>query len=180
MVRLCGVGLALLATSACGASPPEATQPVTISEPQTSHAAQEPDVGVDEPEPRDDAPPAPSEGSEPQASAPPQEEAAPSDKPKETRTSEVIRGVVQQNRDSVRACFDALSRDEKGNGGVLTLSFTITPRGSVKSATLNRERSTIAQPKLVSCAIDAVKRMKFPPSSRGFESSVNYPFDFKN
>jgi hypothetical protein len=33
-------------------------------------------------------------------------------------------------------------------------------------------------PELDTCAVEAVKTFKFPPSSRGLESKVNYPFNF--
>jgi hypothetical protein len=79
----------------------------------------------------------------------------------------------------VRRCYDDLSTEEKGAGGMLTIAFKLGSKGDVQSATLNEERSTLKQPKLVSCAVAAIKAMKFPPSSRGFESSVNYPFNFK-
>ena len=49
----------------------------------------------------------------------------------------------------------------------------------MKNAELNLERSDIKAPAVVNCAIDAIKRIKFPPSSRGMDTTVNYPFDFK-
>jgi outer membrane biosynthesis protein TonB len=97
----------------------------------------------------------------------------------ETRTIDVIRDVVNKNRDKVRQCFDALSREEKGSGGMLTIAFKIGPNGNVQDASLNAARSTLAQPRLVRCATRAFKSIEFPPSSRGFESTGNYPFKFK-
>jgi hypothetical protein len=98
---------------------------------------------------------------------------------KETRTPAVIRAVVNRDRGKIRRCFDALSSQEKGNGGMLTIAFKLTPKGDVQSANLNAERSTLKQPKLVTCAVAAFKTLKFPASSRGFESNGNYPFNFK-
>lgn len=98
----------------------------------------------------------------------------------ETRTMEVIRGVVSQHRQKVRACFDALPKADQGSGGTLTVAFKIGPQGNVQEASLNNERSTLKQPDLVKCALDVVKKIEFPKSSRGFESNVNYPFDFKS
>lgn len=98
---------------------------------------------------------------------------------KETRTTEVIANIVTKNRKSVRACFDSLSKAEKGSGGTLTITFDLDPKGKVQSAKLHEARSTLKLPKLTNCAIGAIRKMRFPPSSRGFESTVNYPFDFK-
>lgn len=97
----------------------------------------------------------------------------------ETRTSAVIQKVVLDNRQRVRDCYELERRNDPALEGTLTIQFEIDPSGRVSKASLNAPRSTLRQPSLVNCAIAAVQRMKFPPSSRGFESTVNYPFDFR-
>ncbi len=62
----------------------------------------------------------------------------------------------------------------------MTLHFVLDPEGKVKSAKLNIERSDIKAPLAVDCAIKELKKLKFPPSSRGMRSEVNYPFNFKS
>lgn len=114
----------------------------------------------------------------------PDEPAAPPSQPagnpvEETRTTAVIHKVVLSHRHSVRDCYEIERRKEPTLRGTLTIQFEINPSGRVTRAELNTKRSTLRQPALVSCAIAAVQRMNFPPSSRGFESTVNYPFDFK-
>jgi hypothetical protein len=98
---------------------------------------------------------------------------------KETRTGEAIRNVVLQHRQSVRSCYEQLQKRMPDLKGTLTLHFKLDPRGVVSFAEVNRARSTLKNPELTSCAVDALKQIRFPPSSRGFESDVNYPFDFR-
>jgi TonB family protein len=79
----------------------------------------------------------------------------------------------------VRACYEAERAKDPSVMGTLTLRFTIDPKGAVTQANVVSERSTLKQPSLHQCALDALRTISFPPSSRGFESQVNYPFDFK-
>jgi hypothetical protein len=97
----------------------------------------------------------------------------------ETRTTEVIQKVVLDNRQNIRDCYEVARLKDPTLRGTLTLEFTLTPEGGVKTAALNKKRSTLVLPSLVSCAVNALQQVHFPPSSRGFESTVNYPFDFR-
>jgi hypothetical protein len=96
----------------------------------------------------------------------------------ETRTTEVIQQLVMQHRDRVRACYDAALKDHPGIKGNLTIHFTIDPKGAVSEASLNSERSDINVPALTDCATAIIRELQFPKSSRGFESTINYPFNF--
>jgi hypothetical protein len=96
----------------------------------------------------------------------------------ETRTQEVIRQTFQRNRPQARACFDEALKKHPGLKGNLTVTFTIDPKGAVKEASINTDRSDLAVPELNTCIIDVVRKIEFPPSSRGFESKGNYPYNF--
>jgi TonB family protein len=85
---------------------------------------------------------------------------------------------VAENRDKVRACYDAALATNPGIKGDLVISFVIDPEGNVKTAESNWSESDLHVPELDTCAVEAVKTFKFPPSSRGLESKVNYPFNF--
>ena len=98
---------------------------------------------------------------------------------REKRTTEVIAAVVTRNRASVRRCYEQELAHRPGLRGMLTMRFTLDSKGKVTAATINPERSTIRLPSLTDCAAKALRDMAFPPSSRGFESTVNYPFNFK-
>jgi hypothetical protein len=147
------------------AAPPAATEPLpeTDSAPSSAPAA-DTAAASSEPEPL-----GPGEGQK----APPDKNAV------ETRTSEVIAQIVRDNRKPFRDCYEKGTKELPDLQGTLTLHFVLDPEGKVKKAELNQERSTIKAPQVVDCAISVLKGLKFPASSRGMESVINYPFDFK-
>jgi hypothetical protein len=95
----------------------------------------------------------------------------------ETRTMEVIAQVVKENRKPVRECFDKAKKDLPDLKGDMVIHFVVDPEGKVKKADLNQERSTLKSPAVVDCAIKVIVGIKFPPSSRGMDTTVNYPFN---
>jgi hypothetical protein len=96
----------------------------------------------------------------------------------ETRTMEVIAQIVKENRKPVRECFDKAKKDLPDLKGDMVIHFVVDPDGRVKKADLNQERSTIKSPAVVDCSIKVLQGIKFPPSSRGMDTTVNYPFNF--
>jgi TonB family protein len=90
-----------------------------------------------------------------------------------------IRAIVANNRDTFRACYDKAAKAHPGIKGTFTVKFVVNPDGTVKSAEADSTKSDIHAPELDTCAIAALKTLKFPPSKRGMESAVNYPFEFK-
>jgi len=132
------------------------------------------------------ADPAPTPAPEPAESSPPPSAAAPAAaaesaapaEQEDDRTMEVIAAVVKANRQKARDCYDKALKQNSGLKGDLVIHFTLKPNGKVKEAMLNRERSTITEPSVVNCVIDVIKSLEYPKSSKGFESTVNYPFNF--
>jgi hypothetical protein len=154
---------------------------------QPSHCAESPHErqGALEREPAAEPEPAPAAAPEPAPAAAPQDDTAATPTPSEsdpgnteTRTQEVIRDTFQRNRPQARACFDEQLKKKPGLRGNLTVAFVIDPKGVVKEASINTDRSDLAIPELNTCIIDVVRKIAFPPSSRGFESKGNYPYNF--
>ncbi|HTQ07695.1 MAG TPA: AgmX/PglI C-terminal domain-containing protein [Polyangiaceae bacterium] len=96
----------------------------------------------------------------------------------ETRTIEVIQKIVKDHRQAVRDCYDKARKDIPSLQGDMMIHFVLDPDGKVKSIELNQERSTLKNPDVVNCAVSTIKGLTFPPSSRGMESVVNYPYNF--
>jgi TonB family protein len=128
---------------------------------------------------------------EPEASSPASEAAAqpasapaaggsehPPSGPRDARGKEQIQQVLADNRQKVRDCYDAALAANPGIKGDLVISFVIDPEGAVKQAEVNWSESDLHIPELDTCAVNAVRSLKFPASSRGLESKVNYPFNF--
>jgi hypothetical protein len=97
----------------------------------------------------------------------------------EKRTTAVIQETIIANRQPVRDCYDKGRKELPDLKGTMTIEIVLDPDGNVRSAKLNAEKSDIKSPAVVSCSVDALKKIKFPPSSRGMETTVNYPFDFR-
>jgi hypothetical protein len=124
--------------------------------------------------------PEPAESSAPPsaAAAPPADSASAEEGSEDARSMEVIAAVVKANRQKARDCYEKALKQTPGLKGDLVVHFTLKPNGKVKEAMLNRERSTITDPGVVNCVIDVIRSLEYPKSSKGFESSVNYPFNF--
>ncbi|HMJ12154.1 MAG TPA: AgmX/PglI C-terminal domain-containing protein [Polyangiaceae bacterium] len=97
----------------------------------------------------------------------------------EARSTTQIQKQIVENRKPFRDCYDKARKELPDLRGTLTLHFVLDPEGKVKKAELNMERSDIKSASVADCAIAVLKGMTFPPSSRGMETTVNYPFDFK-
>lgn len=96
----------------------------------------------------------------------------------DTRTTEAIAGVIKLNRDQARACYEKVQKDVPNLRGDVVIHFVLSPDGTVKTASLNEQRSTLKEPAVSNCIIDVIRDLKFPDSSRGMETAVNYPFNF--
>jgi hypothetical protein len=96
----------------------------------------------------------------------------------DTRTVEVIAAVVKTHRKEARDCYEKALKQIPGLKGDVVIHFTLRPNGKVKQAELNQERSTITEASVSSCVIGVVSAIEFPRSSKGKETSVNYPFNF--
>lgn len=95
------------------------------------------------------------------------------------RTSDSMAKIVAAHRGCVRRCYEAVEKDIPGLKGDLTITLKITPKGAVTEATLNRERSSLFAPKMVECAVGILKQLEFGAHPKGFESTLNYPFNFQ-
>jgi outer membrane biosynthesis protein TonB len=104
--------------------------------------------------------------------------APPDTKGEETRTVDVIAKIVKDNRQPVRDCYDKAQKELPSLKGDLVIFFVLDPEGKLKKIELNQEASTLKSPAVVDCAIKVIKGLKFPPSSRGMETTVNYPYNF--
>jgi hypothetical protein len=105
--------------------------------------------------------------------------AAPSDvSDGETRTMKLIQKIVLDNRAKFRACYDAVQAKHPALQGDLTLYFLLDAEGKVREAAMNEARSTLKNEEVAKCAVQEVQKLQFPPSSKGLETKVNYPFNF--
>lgn len=94
------------------------------------------------------------------------------------RRGEDIRTMVQARRDDARACYDKALKDHPGLEGDLDVKWTITPEGNVADAAIDHQKSNIHEESVGQCIIDIIKKIKFAPSQKGYETRAHYPFNF--
>jgi hypothetical protein len=171
----CVVSLTLLACGSKEPAPAQSPDQVAAAEP-----APAPEAAAAEPAP-DSEPAAAEPGWEGEDSAKkPAGEAAspaPDTKGEETRTVEVISKLVKEQRQPVRDCYDKARKDIPDLKGDMVIHFVLDPEGKIKKIELNVERSTLKSPPVADCAIKVIRGIKFPPSSRGMDTTVNYPYN---
>jgi hypothetical protein len=178
--------IASLSASACGGSPPPAAATPEAVPGSDAAASPTPSAPVAASKPAADEEGWAGENTTKSAPS----DAATSDKPTsdepasaggkgpETRTMDVIRKLVMDNRKAARKCYEDARKDLKDLQGNVVIHFVLDPDGKVKSADLNQERSTLKSPAVVNCVIGVIKGIQFPKSSRAMETSANYPFNF--
>jgi hypothetical protein len=96
-------------------------------------------------------------------------------KPGQGLSPEQIRRVVLSRMGAFQACYElALSKDPDAKGGV-TIGFSISPGGSVASASVSS--SSLGNARVEGCMLRQFNRLKFPVADKGTNSV--FPFLFK-
>jgi hypothetical protein len=89
-----------------------------------------------------------------------------------------IRAIVVAHRDEARACYEKGLATHPGIEGDLVIQWTIDPKGNVTQVSLDSARSQIAEPGVVACVGDVIRKIQFAASPGGFETKAFYPFNF--
>lgn len=175
------LSLALL-LAACGGGTQEAASPDTPSEPAPASAPSEAPAAAADSKPAEagsgwEGEAAATDGGEPGAEKVPPKAA--DSGVAETRTMDVIGKLVKDNRQPVRDCYEKARKELPSLQGDLVIHFVLDPEGKVKLIEVNQQRSTLKAAAVADCAIKTIKTISFPASSRGMETEVNYPYNFK-
>jgi TonB family protein len=91
-----------------------------------------------------------------------------------TLDKEIIRRVVRSHLNEIRFCYEQSLLRRPSLSGRVVVQFTIAPTGRVLVSAL--QSSTIAEPALSSCVVEATRRWEYPRPDRGGLVSVSYPF----
>ncbi len=94
------------------------------------------------------------------------------------RTANDIKTVVAARRDEARACYDKGLAAHPGIEGDLDVKWVIDPQGNVTDASVDTTKSQITEPSVGACIVDVIKKIKFAPSGKGYETRAHYPFNF--
>jgi TonB family protein len=87
---------------------------------------------------------------------------------------EIVRRVIRLHLNEIKYCYEQELVRVPSLSGRLVVQFTIAPAGQVIAAFL--QSSTLANARVESCAVQAVRRWPFPKPQGGGLVTVSYPF----
>jgi hypothetical protein len=95
-------------------------------------------------------------------------------------TTETVKKVVAHNQHKIQTCYEETlaGKDKPVEGRVMT-SFVVTPEGLVKKAHVLTKGTTLKDPKLHACVVEALGTFVFPKPSDRRDHPVEYPFNLK-
>jgi len=103
------------------------------------------------------------------------------DRPRSTpqqRTDEIY-ALIKAKRSSVADCYKAAKAKDPKIGTRMAVTIVINPDGTLKGdPVIATERTNIENEQVRTCAIDAVKSVKYPAHPKGMETTFTYPFGF--
>jgi TonB family protein len=89
---------------------------------------------------------------------------------------EIVRGIIRRHVNEVKYCYESELAKNAELSGRVSVQFTIDGSGQVIASAL--ESSTIGNPSVETCVIQAVRRWEFPAPPGGGIVIVSYPFNF--
>jgi TonB family protein len=87
---------------------------------------------------------------------------------------EIVRRTIRRHINEVKFCYEQELVAHRDLGGRVTVHFTIAGTGQVLAAVL--QSSTLGNPRVESCMVQAVRRWEFPRPVGGGLVMVSYPF----
>ncbi len=95
------------------------------------------------------------------------------------RRREDIQTIIMARRDEARKCYDDALKAHPGIEGDLVIKWKIDPKGNPTEVMVDESKSQILEPSVGKCVVEIIKKIKFNESAKGFETSTNYPFNFR-
>jgi TonB family protein len=89
---------------------------------------------------------------------------------------ETIRRIVRLHMNEVKYCYDQELVKKPSLAGRISVQFAISATGQILSSVL--QSSSMENPRVESCVVNAVRRWDFPKPQGGGVVIVVYPFSF--
>jgi TonB family protein len=89
---------------------------------------------------------------------------------------EIIRRIIRRHINEVKYCYEQELVRKPELGGRVAVQFTIAATGQVVASVLSQ--STMGNPRVENCVVQAVRRWEFPKPLGGGIVIVTYPFNF--
>ncbi|HEX7499800.1 MAG TPA: AgmX/PglI C-terminal domain-containing protein, partial [Polyangia bacterium] len=89
---------------------------------------------------------------------------------------EIIRRIIRMHSNEVKFCYEQELARHPALSGRISVQFVIAANGEVTSSVL--QSSTVNNPRVESCVVQAFRRWEFPKASGATNTIVSYPFNF--
>lgn len=90
-----------------------------------------------------------------------------------------IMQTMQKEKDAFRCCFDLWGKEHKGEQAKIALVIEIDPAGKLTKASFKQAETDLKDDAVEACMSDVAKKMSFPPSPSGKETTYTHRFEFK-
>jgi hypothetical protein len=90
-----------------------------------------------------------------------------------------IMQTIQKEKDAFRCCFDLWGKEHKGEQAKIALVLEIDPAGKLTKAGFKQAETDLKDDAVEACMSDVAKKMSFPPSPSGKETTYTHRFEFK-
>ena len=87
--------------------------------------------------------------------------------------------TIQKNRDAFRCCFDLWGREHAGQEAKIALTLELEPTGALKKASFKQAETDLKDAAVEACMSDVAKKLSYPPSPSGKETTYTHRFQFK-
>lgn len=89
---------------------------------------------------------------------------------------EIVRRIIRAHMNEVKFCYEQELSRKADLAGRISVQFSISPMGQVIASAM--QSTTMGNPRVESCVVNAVKRWAFPKPQGGGLVMVLYPFSF--
>ena len=89
-----------------------------------------------------------------------------------------IKGTMVDSLDIIKVCYDTELKNDPTLNGMVVVDFVISESGSVDTASINKEKTTLKSDAVGSCMISEILKISFTAPTGG-KVDVSYPFQFK-
>lgn len=87
--------------------------------------------------------------------------------------------VVQKKRPAFRCCFDLWGAKNPGQTGTVSMKLDLKPDGSLRGVEVVDAASTVKAQEVRTCMVDVAKKLTYPKSPSGKDTTYTHPFEFK-
>ncbi|MFO0619298.1 MAG: hypothetical protein U0414_42310 [Polyangiaceae bacterium] len=90
-----------------------------------------------------------------------------------------VQAVIKSAYERFRCCFDAGGKHARGTETKLMIVLDLNPKGELRSAKLDPDKSDKVEPAVEECMVAVAKGLTYPESGDGMDTAFRYTFPFR-